>query len=90
MSKILGAGQGGPDDQARPTAGGRNCEADFKRQKRSNETHVSTTDPDAKLYRKGPGMEARLAFLGHALIENRSGLVIDRRQPSENSAVTFC
>jgi hypothetical protein len=60
-----------------PPAGGRNCEADFKRQKRSNETHVSTTDPDAKLYRKGPGMEARLAFLGHALMENRSGLLVD-------------
>ncbi len=41
-------------------------------ERRSNETHVSTTDPDARLYRKGPGMEARLAYLGHALMENRS------------------
>jgi hypothetical protein len=47
-------GQGGPDNQAPPTTGGRNCEADFKRQKRSNETHVSTTDPDAMLYRRAP------------------------------------
>ena len=60
-----------------PTGGGRNVEVDFKGEKRSNETHASTTDPDARLYRKGPGMEAKLAFLGHALMENRSGLVVD-------------
>ncbi len=45
--------------------------------KRSNATYASTTDPDAKLYRKGPGMEARLCFMGHALMENRSGLLVD-------------
>src|ERR1700722_15285178 len=44
---------------------------------RSNATHASTTDPDAKLYRKGPGMEAKLAFLGHALMENHCGLLVD-------------
>ena len=52
-------------------------EADFHGQKRSNETHASTTDPDARLYRKGPGKEAKLCFMGHALMENRYGLVVD-------------
>ena len=60
-------------------SGGRNAVADFRGQKRSNETHASTTDPDAKLYRKGPGMEAKLCFIGHGLMENRSGLIIDTR-----------
>lgn len=68
-------GSGPPD--APPSSGGRNAEAHFRGEKRSNETHASTTDPDAKLYRKGPGMEAKLAFLGHALMENRSGLLVD-------------
>src|ERR1700684_2747770 len=61
-----------------PASGdGRNCEADFHGQKRSNETHASTTDPEARLYRKGPGKEAKLCFMGHALMENRNGLVVD-------------
>ncbi|HEX4096958.1 MAG TPA: IS5 family transposase [Caulobacteraceae bacterium] len=60
-----------------PASGGRNAEVDFKGQKRSNETHRSTTDPEARLYKKGPGMEARLCFLGHTLMENRSGLIVD-------------
>jgi transposase len=51
--------------------GGRNAPADFKGEKRSNATHASTTDPDAMLYRKGPGMAARLCFIGHGLMENR-------------------
>jgi transposase len=59
--------------------GGRNAPADFRGQKRSNATHRSTTDPDARLYRKGPGMEARLCFIGHGLMENRSGLLVDAR-----------
>ena len=59
--------------------GGRNPPADFRGQKRSNDTHQSTTDPDARLYRKGPGMEARLCFIGHGLMENRSGLIVDAR-----------
>lgn len=63
-------------DQA-PPAGGRNAEVDFKGQKRSNETHASITDPEARLYRKGPGMEAKLCFIGHALMENRSALIVD-------------
>lgn len=59
--------------------GGRNATANFRGEKRSNETHESTTDPDAMLYRKGPGMEARLCFIGHGLMENRSGLIVDTR-----------
>lgn len=59
--------------------GGRGASADFRGEKRSNATHVSSTDPDAMLYRKGPGMEARLCFIGHGLMENRSGLIIDAR-----------
>jgi transposase len=60
-----------------PAGGGRNAEANFHGQKRSNETHVSTTDPDARLYRKGPGKEAKLCFIGHGLMENRHGLLVD-------------
>ena len=65
----------GSDDP--PAGGGRNAEADFHGKKRSNETHASTTDPDARLYRKGPGKEAKLCFIGHGLMENRSGLLVD-------------
>jgi IS5 family transposase len=51
----------------------------FHGQKRSNETHVSTTDPDARLARKGNGREAKLCFSAHALMENRNGLLVDFR-----------
>src|SRR5215469_17250589 len=64
---------GGPQD------GGRNAAADFRGETRSNATHRSTTDPDARLYRRGPGMEAKLCFIGHGLMENRSGLLVDTR-----------
>jgi transposase len=60
-----------------PAGGGRNAEADFHGRKRRNETHASTTDPDARLYRKGAGKEAKLSFIGHGLMENRSGLLVD-------------
>jgi len=59
-----------PDDPGNPTV-------DFHGEKRSNETHESTTDPDAKLARKGKGKEAKLSYSAHALIENRNGLVLD-------------
>ena len=49
---------------------------DFRGQARTNATHASTTDPDARLYRKSAGAEARLAYLGHVLMENRHGLVV--------------
>jgi hypothetical protein len=65
------------DGSDEPPAPGRNGEADFHGQSRRNDTHASTTDPDARLYRKGPGQEARLCFMGHALMENRHGLVVD-------------
>lgn len=58
-----------PDDPGNPTV-------DFKGERRSNETHASTTDPEAKLARKGSGMEARLRFTGHVLMENRNGLIV--------------
>ncbi len=67
------------DDDGDGSGGGRNAPADFRGETRSNETHASTTDPDAMLYRKGPGMEARLCFIGHGLMENRSGLIVDAR-----------
>ena len=54
----------------------RNAEVDFRGEKRSNATHASTTDPDARLYRKSPGTGAMLCFIGHALMENRSGLIV--------------
>lgn len=71
----------GQDDPGSPPGssppGGRNAEANFRGETRANATHASTTDPEAKLYRKGPGMEAKLAFLGHALMENRCGLLVE-------------
>jgi transposase len=56
---------------------GRNGERDFHGEKRSNETHASTTDPDARLYRKGAGQASKLCHMGHVLMENRNGLVVD-------------
>ena len=65
-----------PRDEEPPTGGGGNPPVDFHGQRRRNETHRSTTDPDARLYRKGDGREARLGYLGHVLMEHRSGLII--------------
>jgi len=50
---------------------------DFRGTKRSNETHESATDPDARLYRKGRGQEAKLSYVAHAMMENRNGMVVD-------------
>ena len=55
---------------------GRNAERSFHKEKRSNETHRSTTDPDARLYKKGDGQPAKLCYIGHALMENRHGLAV--------------
>jgi transposase len=61
-----------------PAEGGdRNAEVDFHGERRSNETHASTTDPDARLYKKGKGKEAKLCFMGHGLMENRNCLLVD-------------
>jgi len=66
-------------DSDPPAGGGGNAEVDFRGEKRSNDTHISASDPDAMLYRKGAGMEAKLCFIGHALMENRHGLFVDTR-----------
>jgi transposase len=60
-----------PEDPGNPTV-------DFHGEQRSNETHQSTTDPEAQLYRKGPGKEAKLNYMGHVLMENRNGLAVER------------
>lgn len=66
------------DDQDGPPAGGfKNPDVDFRGQRRTNQTHSSTTDPQALLARKGPGRETRLSYMGHVLMENRNGLVVD-------------
>jgi len=64
----------GSDNDSRP--GGRNPEVDFKGKKRKNDTHQSTTDPDARQYRKADGQESKLSYLGHVVMENRHGLVV--------------
>lgn len=64
------------DGNDEPPSPGRNGERDFHGEKRANDTHESTTDPDAKLFRKGNGQPAKLCFMGHALMENRNGLVV--------------
>jgi transposase len=61
-----------PDDAGNPTV-------NFHGETRSNETHQSTTDPESRLYRKGRGQASKLAYLGHVLMENRNGLVVDTR-----------
>jgi len=61
---------GPPDDPGNPTV-------DFHGERRSNATHISTTDPDARLARKGRGQEAKLAYQGHVLMENRHGLAVE-------------
>src|SRR5262249_506734 len=65
------------DGSDEPPCSGRNGERSFHGEKRSNETHASTSDRQARLHRKGAGKEAKLAFLGHALMENRNGLIVD-------------
>jgi len=66
-----------PDDRGNPTV-------DFHKEKRSNATHESTTDPEAKLARKGKGKEAKLSYSQHALMENRNGLLVDLRIAEAN------
>ena len=61
-----------PDTPRQP----RNAEVNFRGEKRSNATHASVTDPDARLYKKSPGAGASLCFMGHTLMENRHGLVV--------------
>lgn len=70
FKKVDGTDQTPPDDPGNPTV-------NFHGEKRSNETHQSTTDPDAKLARKGSGKEAKLSYSGNVLMENRNGLIAD-------------
>src|SRR5438876_709533 len=65
-------------------SGGRNAERDFHGEKRKNDTHASATDPDARLFRKGAGKEAKLCHLGHLMTENRHGLIVDARLTEAN------
>ena len=60
-----------------PEDGGRNPTVDFKGEERKNDTHASTTDPEARLFKKSKGDKSRLCYMGHALMENRNGLVVD-------------
>ena len=68
---------GGDDDPGNPTI-------NFHGEKRGNETHESTTDPQSRLYKKSKGSEAKLSYMGHALMENRNGLVVDARVTQAN------
>jgi hypothetical protein len=65
------------DGSDEPPSGGRNGERNFHGEARSNDTHASSTDPEARLYRKGKGKEAKLSYIGNALTENRHGLVVE-------------
>jgi transposase len=67
---------GSSDDANGGCGGGRNAQANWKGKPRSNDTHASTTDPDARLFRKSHNTAAVMAFQGHVLMENRSGLVV--------------
>jgi transposase len=65
------------EGQEPPAGGGRNPDVDWHGERRGNETHRSTTDPEARLARKGRGKEARLCYAGHTLVENRNGLIVE-------------
>jgi transposase len=64
-------------DPNEPPPPGRNAQVSFHKEKRSNKTHTSTTDPEAKLYRKSAAAPAKMAYLGHVLMEHRNGLIVD-------------
>jgi transposase len=64
------------DDEVPPRPGGRNPEVDWRGQRRGNQTHRSTTDPEARLARKGDSQAAKLCYAGHSLTENRNGLIV--------------
>jgi IS5 family transposase len=84
------------EDSGGPPKAGRNPDVDFKGERRSRDTHVSRTDPDALLYKKALSEAARLAYIGHALVENRNGLVVDvlvsqaTSRAEREAAITFC
>ena len=71
------------DDGGGPPAG-RNAERDFRGERRSNATHASATDPDARLFRKGEGQSSRLCYMGHLPMENRNALIVAFRDSEES------
>jgi transposase len=74
------------DGSGGSSGGGRNVERDFRGEQRTNDTHASTSDPEAKLYKKSPGTISKLSYLGHAASENRHGLIIHARVTEAYSA----
>ncbi len=73
------SGGGTNSDTQEPAGQGRNVEVDFHGEQFSNATHQSSTDGEARLYRKAKGKEAKLSFMGHLLTENRNGLIVQAR-----------
>jgi len=73
-----------PSDKGEGGRRGRKAERDFHGEKRKNDTHSSTTDPDSRLFRKGAGKEAKLCHMGHLMTENRNGLIVDARVTEAN------
>ncbi len=71
--------KGSDKNEPPDTGSGKNPTVNFRGQKRKNDTHQSVTDPEARLYKKAKGQQAKLCYLGHALMENRNGLVVDTR-----------
>ena len=84
------------DEDGDGRGGGRNPDIDFRGERRSRDTHVSRTDPDALLYKKALSEAARLAYIAHALVENRNGLVVDvlvsqaTSRAEREAAIAFC
>jgi len=76
LKPVVAVDPDGSDDDPPSGSGGRNASVDFHGQRRTNQTHRSTTDPDARLYRKGNGQPAYLCHSGHAISENRHGLIM--------------
>ena len=84
MKSFVAKDGSGPPPPAGGSDAGRNAERDFHGEKRSNDTHASTTDPDARLFRKGKGKEAKLCHMGHIMTENRHGLIVDAKLTAAN------
>ncbi|MGP8122450.1 MAG: IS5 family transposase [Xanthobacteraceae bacterium] len=84
MKSFVPKDGGDPPSRKGHGSGGRNAERNFHGEKRKNDTHFSTTDPDARLFRKGAGKEAKLCHMGHLMMENRNGLLVDARLTEAN------
>ena len=85
MKSFVPKDSGSEDSSGSGRSGqGRNAERNFHGEKRKNDTHCSTTDPDARLFRKGAGKEAKLCHMGHLMTENRHGLIVDARLTEAN------